>query len=138
MNLPLPIQGAKLRSYLPKFLSGNSSNFSRRHERHDCVAVSTMALIEIGADIPGVVLELSRGGCSFRPASVYMLERNGELVSVRTEYFTAEGRIRTTRPEAYGIQFFHEIEEDEVNRLVSDCGGGISTSFLAKHIEKVA
>lgn len=138
MNLPLPIQGAKIRSFLPKFLRGNSSNFSRRHVRHDCVAVGTMTLIEIGADIPGVVVELSRGGCSFRPASIYILERSGELVTVRTEYFTAEGRIRTTRPEAYGIQFFHEIDEDEVNRLVADCGGGIATSFLAKHSEQVA
>lgn len=124
--------GPTLRSLLPRFMRKKTTSFSRRHMRHDCVVVGTMKVVEIGAEFDGVMVEISAGGCAFRPASMFMLDRSGEVVSIRTEYFEAEGRIRAVRPGNYGIQFFEDIDQDIVERIVAEHAGKIGESFLAR------
>jgi hypothetical protein len=106
--------------------------FSRRHSRFQCVLIGTMKVIDIGAEFDGALVELSRGGCTFRQASRFILDRLGEAVLVHTEYFECEGRIRSVRPEGYGIQFFSEVEDDVIDRIVAEYGFEIANSFLAK------
>ena len=120
-----------LRTFLPFFLRKNTG-FTRRHERQDCVLIGTMRVVDIGAEFDGMLVELSLGGCAFRTASMYLLDRLGELVSIRTEYFELEGRIRAVRPGSYGIQFFGEIDPRILDRVVAEHGGKIADSFLAK------
>jgi hypothetical protein len=132
MTSSLASTGQALKSLLPQFFRKKNAAFSRRHVRHDCVVVGAMKVIEIGAEFDGVVLELSCGGCAFRPASMFMLDRTGEVVSIRTEYFEAEGRIRAVRPGSYGIQFFSDIDQDVVDHVVAEHGGKIGESFLAR------
>ena len=117
---------------LPKSLKLNKKNFSRRHNRFDCVVIGTMKVIEIGAEFDGALLELSRGGCTFRQASMFILDRLNESVLVSTEFFEAEGRIRAVRPDGYGIQFFNEVDESIIDRIVAEYGFKVSESFLAK------
>lgn len=121
-----------MKSLIPRFLRRKNANFSRRHVRHDCVVIGSMKVVEIGAEFDGVMVEISCGGCAFRPASMFMLDRTGEVVSIRTEYFEAEGRIRAVRPGNYGIQFFEDIEQDVVDRIVAEHAGKIGESFLAR------
>lgn len=117
---------------LPKSLALKKKNFSRRHLRHDCVLIGTMKVIDIGAEFDGALLEISRGGCSFRQASMFVMDRLNELVRIHTEFFEAEGRIRAVRADGYGIQFFDEVDEDVINRIVEEYGFKVSESFLAK------
>lgn len=124
--------GHSLRSLMPRFMRKKNTAFSRRHTRHDCVVVGTMKVVEIGAEFDGVLIELSCGGCAFRPASMFILDRTGEVVSIRTEFFEAEGRIRAVRPGSYGIQFFEDVDEDVVAQVIAEHGGKISESFLAR------
>ena len=91
-----------------------------------------MKVIEIGAEFDGALLELSRGGCTFRQASMFALDRLNELVLIHTEFFEAEGRIRAVRPDGYGVQFFSEVEEAVIDRVVQEYGFKVSDSFLAK------
>ncbi len=121
-----------LKSAMPRFMRKKNTAFSRRHIRHDCVVIGSMKVIEIGAEFDGVLVELSCGGCAFRPASMFMLDRTGEVVSIRTEYFEAEGRIRAVRPGSYGIQFFEDLDVPVVERVIAEHGGKISESFLAR------
>jgi hypothetical protein len=116
---------------LPKSLALKKKGFSRRHLRHDCVLIGTMKIIDIGAEFDGALLEISRGGCSFRQASMFVMDRLNEQVRIHTEFFEAEGRIRAVRPDGYGIQFFDEVDEDVVNRIVEEYGFKVSESFLA-------
>lgn len=132
MTSPLAFTGHMLGSLVPSFLRKKKAGLSRRHMRFDCVVIGAMKVIEIGAEFDGVVLELSCGGCAFRPASMYMLDRTGEVVSIRTEYFEAEGRIRAVRPGSYGIQFFEDIDQDVVDHVIAEHGGKIGDSFLAR------
>ena len=117
---------------LPRSLQLKKKSFSRRHNRYACVVIGTMKVIEIGAEFDGALLELSRGGCTFRQASMFALDRLNELVLIHTEFFEAEGRIRAVRPDGYGIQFFNEVEEAVIDRVVQEYGFKVSESFLAK------
>jgi hypothetical protein len=121
-----------LRLPLPKLLKSKKPTFSRRHSRHECVVIGTMKLVEIGAEFDGAVLEISRGGCTFRQASMFVLDRVNETVLMHTEFFDLEGRIRAVRPEGYGIQFFGEVGDDVIDRIVADYGFNVAASFLAK------
>lgn len=117
---------------LPTSLKLKKKTFARRHNRHDCVVIGTMKVIEIGAEFDGALLELSRGGCTFRQASMFALDRLNELVLIHTEFFEVEGRIRAVRPDGYGVQFFNEVEEAIIDRVVQEYGFNVSDSFLAK------
>ena len=63
---------------------------------------------------------------------MFVLDRIGEAVLVRTEFFELEGRIRAVRPEGYGVQLFGEIADDVIDRIVAEYGFNIAESFLAK------
>ena len=121
-----------LRLPLPKLLKSKKQTFSRRHNRHECVVIGTMKLIEIGAEFDGALLEISRGGCTFRQASMFVLDRANETVLIHTEFFEVEGRIRAVRPEGYGVQFFGEVEDGIIDRIIADYGFNVADSFLAK------
>src|SRR6267154_1367722 len=114
----------------PKLRKGPKPTFSSRHSRHDCVLIGTTKVIEIGAEFDGALLEASRGGCTFRQASMFVLDRMNEVVLIHTEFFAMEGRIRAVRPEGYGIQFFGEIEEGVIERVVEEYGFNVADSFL--------
>jgi len=118
---------------LPGLKRRKDPAFARRHRRHACVLIGTMKVIEIGAEFDGALLEVSRGGCTFRQASMFLLDRVNEVVLVHTEFFEIEGRIRALRPDGYGIQFFGEIEENVVDRIIEEYGFNVVDSFLAKH-----
>jgi PilZ domain len=125
-------QGKSSRLALPKSLRLNKKNFSRRHSRFDCVLISSMKVIEIGAEFDGAIVELSLGGCTFRQASMFALDRIGQSVLIHNEFFETEGRIRAVRPEGYGVQFFNEIEEGIIDIIVKEYGFNVADSFLAK------
>lgn len=133
MTNPVPSSVSGLsRLVLPQALKAKKETFSRRHSRHECVVIATMKVIEIGAEFDGALLEVSRGGCTFRQASMFILDRIGEAVLIHTEFFDIEGRIRAVRSDGYGIQFFGEIEDAVIDRIVADYGFNVSESFLAK------
>lgn len=113
-------------------LRKQQQNFSRRHSRHECVVIGTMKVIDIGAEFDGALVEVSRGGCTFRQASMFILDRLGEAVRIHTEFFDMEGRIRSVRTEGYGIQFFGEVEDAVIGKIVAKYGFAIADSFLAK------
>jgi hypothetical protein len=117
---------------LPKLRRHQKPTFSRRHSRRACVLIGTMKVVEIGAEFDGALLEVSQGGCTFRQASMFVLDRVNEVVLIHTEFFEIEGRIRAVRPEGYGVQFFGEIQEGVVDRIVEEYGFNVADSFLAK------
>lgn len=121
---------------LIRYLGGaKSARFSRRHERFPCVMLGEMRVVDIDAQFDGVIVELSQGGCSFRPASLYLLDRTNEAVTIRTSDFEAAGRIRAVRPDSYGVQFSEDLDAALVGRIVAAYGGRIADSFLARRPE---
>ena len=117
---------------IPKTLHSKKKDFSRKHSRHDCVVIGTMKVIDVGAEFDGALLEVSQGGCTFRQASMFVLDRINESVLIHTEFFEMEGRIRAVRADGYGIQFFNEVDGTVIDRIVEEYGFKVSDSFLAK------
>ena len=134
MTNPATVKSSKpFRLALPKVLEfKKKKGFSRRHDRYDCVVIGVMKVIDIGAEFDGALTEISRGGCTFRQASMFVLDRLGEAVLIHTKFFEIEGRIRAVRPEGYGIQFFGEVDADVVDQIVQEYGFKVSESFLAR------
>ena len=99
---------------------GDRRGFSRRHERYACFILGRMEIEEIQASFEGAILELSLGGCSFRPASLFLLDRENEMVVVRTGGFSVRGQIRATRPESYGIKFTRDLTREEMDVALSE------------------
>jgi hypothetical protein len=131
MAKPQSRESFSLRTLIRFLAGGKSPRFSRRHERFPCVMLGDMQVVEIDAWLDGVVVELSQGGCAFRPASLYLLDRTDEVVTIRTPDFEAAGRIRGVRPDSYGIQFFEDLDRALVDKMVAAHGGRIADSFLA-------
>lgn len=124
-----------LRALIRLLGGGKSPRFSRRHERFPCVMLGDMRVVDIDARFDGVIVELSQGGCAFRPASLYLLDRTHEAVTIRTSDFEVAGRIRAVRPDSYGVQFFEDLDAALVARMVAAYGGRIADSFLARRPE---
>lgn len=132
MTNAAPKSPAALSRLVLPVLKTDKKNFSRRHSRHECVVIGTLKVIDIGAEFDGALIEVSRGGCTFRQASMFILDRLGEAVRIHTEYFDMEGRIRSVRTEGYGVQFFGEVDDAVIDRIVERYGFAIADSFLAK------
>lgn len=113
----------KLMRMLPPFLRRKSGEtFVRRHSRHVCCVLGSMWVVERELEQAGVILEISQGGVLFRPASAFLLNRLTEVVRINFDGFHAEGVIANVRPIGYGIRFFNEIPEEQVNQVVHNYG----------------
>jgi len=90
----------------------------RAFARHEIFAVANMVLMNNSQEIDGVITEISQGGVKFRPASLYLLERNGERVSMIIDDINVAGIIRASRADGYGIQLLEEISNKEMDYIV--------------------
>ncbi len=113
----------KLSMALPRFLARRQKGFQRRHQRYSREILGNMEMDESGAKFDGMILEISAGGCSFRPASMYLLNRVGSHAMIETKLFRKPGIIRSTRPYSYGIEFFEPVSEEIMAQLLARHGG---------------
>ena len=119
MNLRA-LDRAQIKAALPRWFRGSAPTFSRKYDRRDCALLGDLRILDSGVVLHGALLELSCGGCSFRPASMFLLERMGEGVEIVTEHFSVEAVIRSTRPEAYGVQFKGELDMALVKEIIDN------------------
>lgn len=89
----------------------------RREERKTFSAIAMLGLPDRGFALDGVISEASRGGCTFRPAALYIEERTGEQVMIEVEGIKRKGIIRATRVNGYGIQLFDPFTEEDLEML---------------------
>lgn len=115
----LKTRPAKSPSLFAKIFGSRNQSYSRRHERNNCFVPGSMTVEDIDASFDGAILELSAGGCSFRPASMFLLNREGEHVIIHTPVMPVRGIIRSTRPSSYGVQFLEELPLDAIDRSLA-------------------
>lgn len=114
--------GGGFRLRLPHLFKRQTDAGQRRHERYSCSIFATMQVVETGARFEGLILEISTGGCSFRVASMYLLNRVGTKVTIASELFQLSGIIRATRPHSYGIQFLQDVPDAVMDQLIASYG----------------
>jgi len=96
--------------------------FVRRHARYDCCIVAALRIEERHFELDGVILELSKGGVLFRPASTYIMDRTGEVVTARFEGIDVAGVIMNSHVKGYGVKLDEEIPDVAVDKLVAEYG----------------
>lgn len=114
MNFPTQSLSPRLPLYRPKKAP------SRRHVRHECFAPGALTFVDRSFSLEGAITELSLGGLKFRPGTVYILNRTGEVVSVLIGGQQVSGKIMNTNPSGYGILLFDELEEEFVHRFIAE------------------
>ncbi|MEO0410692.1 MAG: PilZ domain-containing protein [Pseudomonadota bacterium] len=88
----------------------------RSLDRYRCQIDGAM-ISERLAQINGRVKDVSAGGCLFRPASFYLVDRIGDQVSIELPETTLNGKVVRTLPIGYAVQF-EKILEDGVLKSV--------------------
>ncbi|MCF6325820.1 MAG: PilZ domain-containing protein [Devosiaceae bacterium] len=96
----------------------SKNSHKRKFERHKIFAVGEMVLMNNSQRMDGVVDEISTGGLRFRPASAFIMERNGEAVSMTLGELQVSGRIRATRADGYGVQLLDQLSESQLNVVI--------------------
>ncbi len=92
----------------------------RRFERHEIFAVATMIILDSSQHIEGVITEISQGGMKFRPASLFLQERNSERVSIILDDINTTGTIRASRADGYGIQLIEKLDEVDLDFILKN------------------
>ena len=91
----------------------------RRWERAPCQLLAVMNIPAANIEIEGLLMEVSRGGLLFRPASRYILERIRERVTVKFESFALDGVIMRTMPKGYGIALADVLSDEAIESIVA-------------------
>jgi hypothetical protein len=89
----------------------------RRYSRHRCYVPAVLTLTGRGYGVDGAVTEVSRGGCLFREASTYILDRRGLPITVRLLDIEVGGTIVNVSPLGYGIRLDSLLDEAIVDSL---------------------
>ena len=90
----------------------------RQDARKNCFTVAALLLPEKGITIDGVIREASRRGLTFRPASNYIEERDGEAVQIAFSSWSRNGIIRSSRPDGHGIQLFDPLADEDIAAVI--------------------
>ncbi|MBI1391420.1 MAG: hypothetical protein GC152_01645 [Alphaproteobacteria bacterium] len=89
----------------------------RRDERQELSAIAELSIPDKGFSIDGVISEASRGGLTFRPATSYIIARDGERVQVIADLIKRTGIIRSTRVNGYGVQLLEPLSNADLAKL---------------------
>lgn len=90
----------------------------RTLDRYRCQIDGAM-ISERLAQINGRVKDISAGGCLFRPASFYLVDRIGDQVAIELPDTTLNGKIVRTLPIGYAVQFEKLLEDDVLKTVLA-------------------
>ena len=75
------------------------------HQRFDLGLQAEIVLLPRDIRVEGMVLNVSRGGCLFRPFVSYLVTRTGDMVILTFNGHQIPSRIMNTNPRGYGVAF---------------------------------
>lgn len=111
-------QSQKAAKRLSKDMQKNSHQ--RQDERQGCFTIANLTFPETGARLDGVLLDASRHGLTFRPASHYIQNRVGERVRIDCGQLVRIGIVRSARADGYGVQVLEPFADDELAAIYAE------------------
>lgn len=75
------------------------------HARHDVRLKGGLVLLPKEVTVDGLILNVSEGGCLFRPLQTHLLNRTGDHVMLAFRGHRLAGRIMSTNQRGYGVAF---------------------------------
>lgn len=101
------------------FLGSSGERALRRHERHTCKSTGTLHILNSAHYLDGLVTEVSQSGLRFRPAKMFLLDRNGSQISCQFAGFNLTGKIVATRQDGYGVALHHELDNGDLDAFLA-------------------
>lgn len=90
-----------------------------QHERHDVRIKAGLILLPREIAVEGLILNVSEGGCLFRPYQNFLLNRSGDRIALAVGGHRLNGRIMNTIPKGYGVAFERLVDVNFFLRLPS-------------------
>lgn len=88
-------------SFLPK----RRGQETAQHQRFTINLRGQLVLMPREIEVEGMILNVSEGGCLFRPFQSHLINRTGDMIMVGVNGRRLPGRIMNTIPVGYGIAF---------------------------------
>jgi hypothetical protein len=99
-------------------------DFSRASARYACTIEGTLMMMDRVVSFPGRVIDLSAGGALFRPRLSYLLNRRDVPICLTLGSEELFGKIVSTTPKGFGINFDEPIAEETLQAILSEAGDG--------------
>jgi len=87
-----------------------------------CCVVGVMVLVDKSTPMDGLVTDLDGSGATFRPASIYILDRGRVDVILRFADREVRGQIASVSPLGYDVAFISPLEESAVEDILKAFG----------------
>jgi hypothetical protein len=75
------------------------------HQRRDVRLEASLILLPREISVSGMILNVSEGGCLFRPFLSHLISRTGDKVLVEIGGARILGRVMNTNERGYGVAF---------------------------------
>jgi hypothetical protein len=95
---------------LPKFSLSKKKPSEPQHRRRDVRIEAGLVLLPREIVVNGVILNVSEGGCLFRPILSHLIYRTGDPVMVEVSGLRILGRVMNTNERGYGVAFDELID----------------------------
>lgn len=99
---------------------GVKAIFNVRRAR--CCVVGVMVLVDKSIPMDGLVTDLDGSGATFRPASIYILDRGRADVILRFADREIRGRISSVSPLGYDVAFASPLSASAVEDIIAAFG----------------
>ncbi len=130
---PIPAQEAKLRligsvarnkpaGLLSRLFWRGGMKAIIKAGRPRCCVVGVMVLVDKSIPLDGLVTDLDASGATFRPASIYILDRGRVDVLLRFADREVLGQISSVSPLGYDIVFRSRLDEMAVAEIMAAFG----------------
>jgi hypothetical protein len=93
-----------------------------QHERFEVNLPAGLVLLPRDVVVEGMILNVSEGGCLFRPYQTHLLNRTGDRAAIMVRGHRLEGRIMNTIPKGYGVAFERLVDVTFFLRLAQAAG----------------
>lgn len=94
----------------PKLFRAKKKPNAPQHRRRDVRIDAGLVLLPREIVVTGVILNVSEGGCLFRPFLGHLINRTGDPVMVEVAGLRILGRVMNTIERGYGVAFDELID----------------------------
>ena len=110
------------RSWLGRIFNGGGTPGVLRGSANSCCIVGVLVLVDRALPIDGLVTEIGAAAVTFRPASLYILDRHGAEVAVRFGDQDVRGRIIEVSARGYRVKLAAALDEAVVADVIEQFG----------------
>jgi hypothetical protein len=92
------------------------------------IHIATMTVNVKGYTLEGIVTDIWRQGCRFRPAATYMVPRDLQTVTIRIADHEITGHVLSSSTTGYRVGFHETLTEEQLSEIIATGVADISAA----------